>query len=166
MLRQLSAASDLANRSDSPDINLPGGESGLDLLKELGTRQDAPPIVIMITAHGPRARGGPRRSKAEPTTTSREPLSLRSSGWSSRTLSKRGLRSENEQLREEIAAIRGAGDLLGASANMRTVYQMISKVAVTDVTVLIQGNQAPERSSSHEQSMNRVYTGEAEHLWQ
>ena len=70
-----------------------------------------------------------------------------------------GLRSENEQLREEIAAIRGAGDLLGASANMRTVYQMISKVAVTDVTVLIQGESGTGKElvarAIHEQSVHR-----------
>jgi DNA-binding NtrC family response regulator len=140
------------------DINLPGGESGLDLLKELVTRQDAPPIV-MITAHGSERtaveaiKSGAYDYLAKPFEVEELRLVVKNA------LEARGLRSENEQLREEIAAIRGAGDLLGSSANMRTVYQMISKVAATDVTVLIQGESGTGKElvarAIHEQSAHR-----------
>ncbi|MBK8312671.1 MAG: sigma-54-dependent Fis family transcriptional regulator [Acidobacteria bacterium] len=49
------------------------------------------------------------------------------------------LRRENARLREELKAARGAGDLMGSSDQMRKIYDLISKVAATDVTVLIHG---------------------------
>ena len=59
----------------------------------------------------------------------------------SRVAEKRGLKAENQALRSllEGEAAAGPGSMVGSSAVIRQVYELISKVAGTDTTVLIRG---------------------------
>jgi len=49
------------------------------------------------------------------------------------------LQRENQELRTELAAASGSGEILGASRAIRGVFSMIEKIAETDVTVLLLG---------------------------
>jgi two-component system response regulator AtoC len=49
------------------------------------------------------------------------------------------LRTEVKRLRQVVAATQRSGDMLGASAPMKTVYDLIDRVAQTDASVLITG---------------------------
>jgi PAS domain S-box-containing protein len=51
----------------------------------------------------------------------------------------RSLTVETEYLREEVAALGGFADVLGASDALRAVLQAVRQVAATDATVLVQG---------------------------
>src|SRR5438132_10049409 len=119
------------------DINLPG-TSGLEYLRELAASEAAPPVV-MITAHGSERtavdaiKAGAYDYLAKPFEVDELRLVVKNA------LEARGLRRENERLREELEAARGVGELLGTAESMRRVYEMVAKVAATDVTVLIRG---------------------------
>jgi DNA-binding NtrC family response regulator len=139
------------------DNNLPGA-SGLDYLRELAAAEDAPPVV-MITAHGSERtaiaaiKAGAYDYLAKPFDVDELRLVVKNAIEAS------GLRRENERLRAELKAARGVGDLLGGSDEMRRVYDMINKVAATDVTVLIRGESGTGKElvarAIHERSAHR-----------
>jgi DNA-binding NtrC family response regulator len=128
--------------NQSPDLilldnNLPG-TSGMDFLHELAA-QDNAPQVVMITAHGTERtaveaiKAGAYDYLAKPFELDELRLVVKNA------LEARGLREENARLKEELAAFKGTGDLLGASDSMQKVYDLIKKVAATDITVLLRG---------------------------
>ena len=119
------------------DLNL-GGESGLDLLDDL-MRQEAPPQVIVITAHGNERVAVEAMQKGAYHYLSK-PFDIDELRLLVRNASRQiDLRKENQSLKAELAAVTGYGDMIGSSQAMRRVYQLIDQVAETDVTLLLTG---------------------------
>lgn len=56
-----------------------------------------------------------------------------------RALAQRRLATENMLLREELAARRGAPQIIGEDARLKHVLQMLHRAAATDTTVLLEG---------------------------
>ncbi|MBI1746935.1 MAG: sigma-54-dependent Fis family transcriptional regulator [Acidobacteria bacterium] len=119
------------------DINLPDG-SGLDLLKQLNDLAD-PPVVIMITAYGSlhvaidAIKGGAYYYLSKPF----EVEDLRKQVYNA--LENLSLRRENRRLKDQLIAQDKYGELIGHSPPMQSVFELIDKVAATEVTLLITG---------------------------
>src|SRR5687768_12359278 len=121
------------------DVNLPG-LSGLDFLRELQTADSGSPLVIIITAHGSErlaveaVKAGAYDYLAKPFELDDLRLVVKNAA---ETLS---LRRENLSLRQRIETEKAQrGALLGNSAGMQRVRDIIEKVAETDATVLVRG---------------------------
>jgi len=117
------------------DVKLPGMD-GLEVLQKLKElRPDLP--VVMISGHGDldtavlAVRRGAYDFLQKPFATDRVVLSLKNA------LRTQHLASENESLRQTIQSEQ---QLLGGSDQMEQVRTMITKVAPTDVAVLITGD--------------------------
>ena len=121
------------------DVNLPG-LSGLDFLRELQSADTGSPLVIIITAHGSErlaveaVKAGAYDYLAKPFELDDLRLVVKNAA---ETLS---LRRENLSLRQRIETEKAQiGALLGNSAGMQRVRDIIEKVAETDATVLVRG---------------------------
>jgi DNA-binding NtrC family response regulator len=121
------------------DVNLPG-LSGLEFLRELQTSTNESPLVIIITAHGSErlaveaVKAGAYDYVAKPFELDDLRLVVKNAA---ETLN---LRRENLSLRQRIETERAQrGALLGNSAGMQRVRDIIEKVAETDATVLVRG---------------------------
>jgi DNA-binding NtrC family response regulator len=119
------------------DVKL-ASESGLDYLPELVARKQAP-VVIIVTAHGSERlaveaiKKGAFDYLAKPFDVDELRILVRNALGAYR------LRTENEQLRNELSGTETYGQLIGSSAAMTRVYSLIEKISQTDVSVLIMG---------------------------
>jgi two-component system response regulator AtoC/two-component system nitrogen regulation response regulator NtrX len=119
------------------DVNLPGID-GLSVLSEV-SKQNRSPVVIVITAYGSEkiAVDAMKRGAYDYIAKPYEIEELRHTV--ARALESVELKEENKQLRRELEKRSGSGRILGQSAPMRKVFDMIEKVSQSDITVLIQG---------------------------
>ena len=119
------------------DISMPGMD-GMAFLREV-MKGDHPPLVIMITAYGSE-RVAVEAMKAGAYDYIRKPYEVDELRLIVKNaLEKVQLERENRALRSEVAQRGGFGEIIGESPGMLEVYDFISKVSPTDVTVLIQG---------------------------
>jgi DNA-binding NtrC family response regulator len=119
------------------DVNLPDG-SGIDLLKEVAGTEGAPAVII-ITAHGSERiavdaiRAGAYEYLSKPFELDELRLLVRNA------IERARLAGENRQLQEELGRGGRFGTMVGDSAAMKKVFELVERAAATDVTVLIQG---------------------------
>jgi DNA-binding NtrC family response regulator len=121
------------------DIKMPG-EDGLSFLKRWGEVPlcGARPEVVMITGHGSVASAVEAMKLGaadymEKPFDSPEAVAL----VVERVMVKRRLSQENRRLREQLRD--RFGDMVGTSAPMRLLYQVIERVSPLPITVLIRG---------------------------
>ena len=119
------------------DLNMKG-MTGLELCQTLvADRPDLP--VIVLTAFGSfetavgAIRAGAYDFVTKPVEIEALAIAIR------RAAEQRALNGEVKRLREVVASSTRRGDLIGASAPMQEVYQLIDQVSATDATVLITG---------------------------
>lgn len=119
------------------DLNL-GSEDGMELLRSLRSKSDLP-LVIIITAHGSEKlaveamKAGAYDYVAKPFEVDELRQVVRNAIEALR------LRYENESLKRQLENVTGYGEMLGNGAPMRHVFDLIERVADTDVTVVISG---------------------------
>ena len=119
------------------DYNLPG-EDGLVLLREVA-ETPAPPAVVMITAHGSERiavesmKAGAYDYLAKPYDVEEVRLVV------SRALERQRLRTEVNTLRERLAGEGQFGRMIGMCQTMRDLFLQASRVAETELPVLLLG---------------------------
>lgn len=127
------------------DLRL-AGESGMDLLDQTLTLP-SPPVAIMMTAYGSvdtaveAMRRGAWNFVTKPLNLDEVELLLKRA-LRSRSLEKSNVRleKENKQLRQKSGDRKlGLENLIGQSSAMREVGELVTQVAPTRATVLIQG---------------------------
>jgi DNA-binding NtrC family response regulator len=128
--------------ADRPDVvlldyGLPG-EDGLTLLREFGSVPDSP-AIIMITAHGSERlaveamKSGAYDYLAKPYDVDELRLVV------GRAVERQELRNEVRGLRDKLAGEGQFGRMVGASAQMRELFQTAGRVAQTDLPVFLLG---------------------------
>jgi DNA-binding NtrC family response regulator len=118
------------------DLKLPDG-SGLELLGEIEGKISTE--VILITGHATidSAVEALRRGASDYLT---KPVDIpRLKSVLANVVRRRELREEIETLRGTLRSLGRFGPLIGASAAMQAVYDMVARVAPTEATVLVQG---------------------------
>ncbi len=119
------------------DLTMPG-IGGMELLRRIATRSD-PPLVIMITAFAT-------------TDTAVEAMKLGAYDYLTkpfkvdeiqvvvqRALERVDLTSENKRLRDELRGVQRLDGMVGRSAAMQKVFELLRRVAPTRTNVLIRG---------------------------
>lgn len=123
-----------------------GGDSGMDLLDRI-LKMPSPPIAIMMTAYGSvdtaveAMRRGAWHFVTKPLNIDGVELMIkRALGSRKLESSNKKLQSENQQLRKQAGRQpHGLESLIGKSPGMAQIHAMISQVAPTKATVLIEG---------------------------
>lgn len=120
------------------DVNLNGTVSGLDFCRRLtASRPDIP--VIVLTAFGTMemavgaCRAGAYDFITKPIDMAQLSLTL------GRAIQLRALRVEVKRLREQVSAPRAFPEVIGESAAIRHVFDLLDRVADSEATVLITG---------------------------
>jgi two-component system response regulator AtoC len=120
------------------DLKMPGAVSGLDLVKRI--KHERPEtLILVITAHGSvetaveAMRQGAHDYISKPVDLGMLRLLVRNAYEHHRLV------AENRQLRDRLAAAGEFPEMIGHSAAIREVFELIRQVADTDVTVLIRG---------------------------
>jgi DNA-binding NtrC family response regulator len=139
------------------DLNM-AGMSGLELCERiLGTRPDVP--VIVVTGYGSMesAVAALRVGAYDYVTKPADPKMLALT--ISRAIQHRGLRAEVKRLREAVRS-QQLGEIVGASAAMNRVYELIARVAESEASVLITGESGTGKElvarALHEQGSRRA----------
>jgi DNA-binding NtrC family response regulator len=119
------------------DMKMPG-MSGLELLDKV-KEIDKDTIVILITAFAsvPTAIKALKDGAYDYVTKPVDPDELEH--LVKKALEQKSLRVENEQLKGSIDEIIKPDNLIGESAQMKKIYELIHTVAPTDTTVMIRG---------------------------
>ena len=118
------------------DLHLPDG-SGLDLVKDF--EENAGTEIVLITGHGTietaveAMRHGASDHLVKPVDFARVRMVLANV---SRT---RELKQQIGSLRGELRKLGRFGPLIGSSAQMQKVYDLVAKVAPTEATILVLG---------------------------
>jgi len=115
-----------------------GGRDGLELLRE--TRSIAPHVsVFLITGHGSieSAVDAMREGATDYLSKPVHPEELRKRV--ANELEKQALAADNQALRAQLDSRFGMEGLIGNSARMRQVYEMLRQAGPTDATVLLLG---------------------------
>ncbi len=119
------------------DLRMPGMD-GMTLLSRLLAREPRP-VLILLTAYGSietaveAMKRGAYDFLPKPVNLDRLELLLK------RALTERRLGAENQRLKEQLDSKYGFESIVGVSAPMQAVFDMIRQVAPTRATVLIQG---------------------------
>ncbi|MEM7012921.1 MAG: sigma-54 dependent transcriptional regulator [Verrucomicrobiota bacterium] len=119
------------------DLRL-GGENGMELIEQ-ALQLPKPPICMMMTAYGSEdiAVEAMKRGAHEYVT---KPLNIDELEiLIKRALRGRNLEEENVQLKKQVEKRFSVSNIIGKSAAMQPVFDMIQQVAPSRATVLIQG---------------------------
>jgi len=140
------------------DLALGDGPSGMDVLRAVKARQPEA-AVVMITAHGSEKiaveamKLGADDYVPKPFDNDEIRLVV------ARALERTRLARENRELRARVERDFAFGRLIGAGPAMRRVFEMIAKVAETDLTVLVRGESGSGKElvaqALHERSPRR-----------
>ena len=139
------------------DLDLPGMD-GIELCMRLRDRE-APLAVVLMTAFGSikSAVAGVRAGAADFLV---KPLDLEAVGHRiAHVLAEERVRAEARRLRAECDLALGFGELVGSSAAMRRVYDLLARSAKSDASVLLTGESGTGKELAaralHRQSKRR-----------
>jgi two-component system, NtrC family, response regulator AtoC len=119
------------------DLSMPG-MTGADLCSRIGAKRPGLPVIV-ITAHGS-MDGAMLAMRAGACDFLTKPLAIDDLVLTiDRALNERALREEVKELRDQADGARGFGEMVGSSAPMQKVYDLISRVSESDTSVLITG---------------------------
>jgi len=118
------------------DLNLPDG-SGLDLIRELEPRARTDIVLVTGNATVDSAVAALLGGATDYLTKPVDVLRLRSVLLN--VARRRELRQEIDSLRTDLRSLGHYGPLVGVSASMQQVYDLIGRVAATEATVLLLG---------------------------
>ena len=119
------------------DLRMPGMD-GLAFLKEIRSRDGAPPVVVM-TAFGT-VETAVEAMKSGASDYLLKPFSLEDMMITlEKVLELHALRRENRELKEELTRRYDFGQIIGRSEKMREIFETAKRVAPTRATVLLGG---------------------------
>jgi two-component system, NtrC family, response regulator PilR len=119
------------------DIRM-GKVSGTDLLREI-KKLESPPEVMLMTAYAT-AESAIEALKLGAVDYIVKPFDVEELlHRAENVLEKRNLFEENVQLKAELSKDEGFGEIIGRNPVMQKIYSMISRIAPTNSSVLIQG---------------------------
>ncbi len=120
------------------DLSMPGGMTGMDLLKKI--KEDDVSVEVIIMTGFATVKNAVEAMKEGAYDYVTKPFQLHEiENTLERLFQARNLQSENRQLRKLLQDKYGLQGLVGSSAGMQEVFRVILKVSENRSTVLIQG---------------------------